>query len=139
MDAKDFLQMGIDTRIRIRTNELYAKTLRAEIENMKALCGDMPKLSTKERPIQEALQKACEILNELDAENEIHYARLAEVQKVIQVIDDPLCQEVLTRRFVQGEDWPQIADEMFYSVRGIFKVASRAMEQIEVPEKYKAM
>ena len=138
MDAKDFLQMGIDARIRIRTNELYAETLRAEIDHMKALCGDLPKFSTRERPIHEALQKACGILNALDAENEGHHARLAEVQKVVQVIDDPLCQEVLTRRFVQGEDWPHIADEMFYSVRGIFKVASRAMEQIEVPEKYKA-
>ena len=137
MDANAFLQMSIDARMRIIALEIYAETLQEEIAHMKAFAGNLPKYSIKDRPIYEAIRKAHEVQTEVDADIKGYQEQIADVTEAIQAIDDPRCSEVLTRRYIQGENWPQIADKMYYSVRGIFRVADRAMQLIEVPEKYR--
>ena len=72
---------------------------------------------------------------------EIEDLRLQQIDmiKSIEAVPDPLCRELLARRFIQDEDWPQIADELFYTVRYMFRLQKKALDLIEVPEKYRNM
>lgn len=139
MDAKEFLEMGRGTARLIQAKRVYTETLQDEIRRIEWLAGDVPKYAMKERPIYQAIRLAHQMLEEVNTEIEALEIKQRDMIKVIEAVPDPLCQEVLTRRYIQDEDWPQIADEMFYSVRGIFRIGSRAIEMVEVPEKYKAI
>ena len=136
MEVRGFLQMGMNARMRITILEIFTETLLEEIEHMKALCKDLPKYQTKDRPIQELIKTAYAMLAGIDKDIEGCQERLSEVAAVIEALPDPLYREVLTRRYIQGENWSQIADGMFYTTRGIYKVASRAEEQILIPAGY---
>jgi hypothetical protein len=139
MDANAFLQMSIDARMRIIALEIYAETLQEEIAHMKDLCKDLPKYQTKDRPIQEVIKMAYAMLAGIDKDIKGCQEKLSEVAAVIEALPDPLYREVLTRRYIKGENWSQIADGMFYTTRGIYKVASRAEEQILIPSGNKCL
>ena len=139
MDAKDFLELGRSTTMTIKAKRAIIETLQDEISHMERFAGSVPKHSTKDRPIYEALQLAYQMQNEVKEEIEDLRLQQTDMIKSIEAVPDPLCRELLARRFIQDEDWPQIADELFYTVRYMLRLQKKALDLIEVPEKYRNM
>ena len=56
--------------------------------------------------------------------------------EVLAVIDrePPRDREILHRRYLLGQRWERIAEEMHYDVRWVLRCHRRAVERIDIPE-----
>jgi DNA-directed RNA polymerase specialized sigma subunit len=57
-----------------------------------------------------------------------------EISQAIDAVDDVDCSLVLSKRYLLMKDWEQIADEMGYGIRQIFRIHKKALNIFEVPE-----
>ena len=51
----------------------------------------------------------------------------------IKAVADPECQTLLELRYLCFKTWEQIAVDMQYSTRNIYKLHDRAIKEIKVP------
>ena len=61
----------------------------------------------------------------------------AEYESIIQAIEnlpDQLCRSVLEQHYVEGEKWEDVAAEMGYSIRQLFRIRDKALLMIKLPE-----
>ncbi len=55
----------------------------------------------------------------------------AEVLGAISAVEKDTLRQLLTLRYVEGKTWERIAEEMYYSVRGIQCTHKRALSEVE--------
>ena len=70
---------------------------------------------------------ACEILYQYKAEAE---TALREILAAIDILDDERQKEVLTRRYITGQDFPGICEAMHYEKTQVFVIHGRALIEI---------
>ncbi len=70
---------------------------------------------------------ACAILYEKKAEAE---QALREILDAIDILDDERQKEVLTRRYITGQDFPGICEAMHYEKTQVFVIHGRALIEI---------
>ena len=70
---------------------------------------------------------ACQILYEKKAEAE---QALREILDAIDTLDDERQKEVLTRRYITGQDFPGICEGMHYEKTQVFVIHGRALIEI---------
>ena len=70
---------------------------------------------------------ACEILYQRKAEAE---QALREILDAIDTLDDERQKEVLTRRYITGQDFPGICEGMHYEKTQVFVIHGRALIEI---------
>ncbi len=105
--------------------------LRQEAEGIKAMAlSDMPKGGQP--------KDAAAIIAEVADLQRIRYAlTLERMEKreqamvVITRMEDGDQRAVLIMRYILGKSWNDIADEMHYSMRGIFKIHGQALQEFE--------
>lgn len=56
------------------------------------------------------------------------------VDNAISQMGDGYEREVLTRRYILGQKWEQIADEMHMAVRSVHRYHGLALQQVRIPE-----
>ena len=57
-----------------------------------------------------------------------------EIMKVIRHVDDPEFQTLLEKRYLNFHTWGQIAVDMGYNVRHLYRIHDRALLEIKIPE-----
>ena len=137
MTAEEFLQTGRTVAMSIKAEQSFIHTIQDEICSMSALRGAVPKYSTKEWHIDEALRIAYRLIDGAKANIRDLRQQTQEVEAAILAVPDHTAQTVLYGYFIQGKDWPQIADEMYYSTKTIFRYRKTGLALVEVPEKYR--
>ena len=70
---------------------------------------------------------ACEILYTEKAKAEM---ALQEILSAINSLDDERQKEVLTRRYINGDGYPNIAEQMSYSEPAIYIIHGRALVEV---------
>ena len=73
-----------------------------------------------------------ELLRELEAEKEMQMVTYREIRQQIGMVPDPTEQEILSRRYLIGQSWEKIAEEMGYSYRNITRVHGYALKHFEL-------
>ncbi len=73
----------------------------------------------------------------LDLENELccqirrQLELKAEIEGAIAKVDDPTLRQLLTFRYISGDEWEQIAKSMNYSIRQIYRLHGKALQKIK--------
>ena len=134
MTAKEFLQQAHHLEIRISTIKLEIERLRSLAESVPSnivVSGSPGKVTDRTGVIiGKIVDMECELLNEVD--------RLVEIQRVINkainLIKDEIMRLVLIKRYLHGEDFEKIAEDMKYHVSFIYKLHRQALKNIQIFE-----
>lgn len=131
MTAKEFLRSLRKMTLEIDALREEVVLLRQEAEGVKAMTlSDMPKGGQP--------KDAAEIIAEVADLQRTRYTLTLERMKkreqamvVITRMEDGDQRAVLVMRYILGQSWDDIADEMHYSMRGIFKLHGQALQEFE--------
>ena len=132
MTAKEYLQQAymIDRKIRLDTEKLaaarsalYGKTVRYDTDGSKPV----PRGNAAEN----AVLRIVELEERLNAEIDMLTAKRQEIEQAVNAVPDEIQREVLTRRYLLYQKWEDIAEEMNYSERQIFRFHGVALKSIE--------
>ena len=129
MCAKEYLQQAyiIDKKIKLDLQKLEAA--KASLQ-CRAVNYDRVGTSTNKNGIEEAIARVMDFENHINSEIKSLTELRSKIEKDIASVSDPTFQEVLTRRYLMYQKWEQIAEEMNYGVRHVFKLHLKALNEI---------
>ena len=131
MDAKSFLSRAVELDYQI-TNMIY------RLDELKALSGrctgrlsGMPGGGGSKRPLEETITKIIETESRLDDEIDRLVNLKVEILEEIGKVNDAKLQQILTRRYVEGESWQKIESALDLSHRYAMTLHRRAIEVVQ--------
>ncbi len=132
MTIKEYLQQAqlIDEEINGKLEQVTE--LRDMATNVTSMMTDMPRsASHKVHKLEDTITKLMDLEMEVDADID----RLVDLKKEIMVaINHMPSQEqrvLLTKRYMQNEPWENIAVEMGYSLRSVYRLHGEALQNAE--------
>ncbi len=81
-----------------------------------------------------AVEKIVDLQAEINADIGRMVGLKSEIMKAIRQVDDPEFQTLLEKRYLNFHTWGQIAADMGYNVRHLYRIHERALLEVEVPE-----
>lgn len=132
MTAKEYLRQAryIDTEV--NTKILQVEDLRELAVKATSTLSDMPCSSTRntnklENTIIKILMLVDEISNDIDTLVDLK----KDILSSIKAVDDKECRIVLEKRYLNGEKWEDIANDMCCSVASMHRVHSKALKKLK--------
>ena len=133
MNAKEYLSQAIwlDQRI---NNKLEQK------EQLEALAKRVTVNFTQEKvsggratksPMEDATVKLIDLCHEINDDIDELITLKAEILEIISKVDDPVSQLLLQMRYIEGKTWEEVAYDLDYNSRTVFKIHGRALKEIE--------
>lgn len=133
MNAKEYLSQAIwlDQRI---NNKLEQK------EQLEALAKKVTVNFTQEKvsggrattsPMEDATVKLIDLCHEINDDIDELITLKAEILEIISKVDDPVSQLLLQMRYIEGKTWEEVAYDLDYNSRTVFKIHGRALKEIE--------
>lgn len=135
MDAKQFLNQAYLMRefIAIREEQLSHLRDRADQITPKPDITGVHKNNSYGEGVENIL---CQIVD-LEAEITEDIGRMVEYMKQIKAaiatVDDVTLRILLEMRYLNFKTWDDIADELYYSKRSIYRIHNQAIEKIHIP------
>lgn len=126
-DKKNYLKRYLAAKRKVRLLLSEVAELRNVQTSPMGLGDGMPKGNMKS-DLSGYMAKLDELLRELDAEREIQMIVYAEICRKIKQMTNVVEKEILTRRYLLGQSWEKIANEMGYSHRQIFRLHCNALK-----------
>lgn len=93
------------------------------------------KSTKKQSPMEEIIVKLVDLENEVNEDIEELIKLKAEIIETISQVDDPIHQLVLQMRYTEGKTWEDVAFNLGYNKRTIFKIHGKALKKIEKIQK----
>ena len=113
---------------------MQLEELRSEAERITPLLSAAPGGSGSGDQLQRAVERIEDTRQKLTVEiNRGLLARL-EIAEVINQEHDGQRHEILTRRYLQGQKWEDIAAEMNMDIRNAHRLHSLSLDNLSVPE-----
>jgi DNA-directed RNA polymerase specialized sigma subunit len=133
MNAKEYLSQALwlDQRINSKLEQL--ETLRALAMKVSAnlteekVSGSNNIKSHMENTVVKIVDLEKEINEDIDRLVDVK----AEIMETISQVDDPICQLLLEMRYISGKAWEEVARELNYNDRSVFKIHGRALKKIK--------
>lgn len=132
MNAKEYLSQAIwlDQRI---NNKLEQK------EQLEALAKRVTVNFTQEKVSggrattspMDATVKLIDLCHEINDDIDELITLKAEILEIISKVDDPVSQLLLQMRYIEGKTWEEVAYDLDYNSRTVFKIHGRALKEIE--------
>ena len=126
-EKKQYLQRYIIAKRNIALLTAQIDELQQIQTNPTVLLDGMPK-GNKVSDLSSYMAKMDMLLRELEAEREIQMIVYAEICRKIKQMTNVVEKEILTRRYLLGQSWEKIANEMGYSHRQIFRLHCNALK-----------
>ncbi len=133
MNTKEYLSQALYL-------DLIIESKLEQLEALKCLATKVTSNITKEkvtngnksnRLLENTVIKIVDLENEIN-ENIAHLVGLKkEIVDIINQVDDLNCRLILEKRYIAGESWEEISEELNYSVRGVYKVHGKALKKVE--------
>ena len=92
--------------------------------------SDMPKGGGGDDKLATMTEKIDEIDHQLSDELDALAHARAEIEAAIQTVEPESYREVLERRYIRGERWEQIAVDMGYELRWLYRLHHRALDAV---------
>jgi DNA-directed RNA polymerase specialized sigma24 family protein len=129
MTAKEYLLQAKNLKIRIETMREQVEFLRSAAEYSPPNYSDMPKSKTPNvRKNEESIIRLIEKNEQIETAEKT----LSEIIEVINKIQDPTKQAVLTKRYLSGKSWGEISAEMFVGRTTLHTLHLDALAEIEI-------
>lgn len=126
-EKKQYLQRYIIAKRNIALLTAQIDELQQIQTSPTVLLDGMPK-GNKVSDLSSYMAKMDMLLRELEAEREIQMIVYAEICRKIKQMTNVVEKEILTRRYLLGQSWEKIANEMGYSHRQIFRLHCNALK-----------
>ena len=107
---------------RERMLESELEMLRSDAERVTACMGGMPGAGPDVNRLPRAVERIDETRKKLQQEIEDCVDRRFEVMRVVAAVAAPDVQEVLRRRYILGQTYPEIADAVGLVLRRVYQI-----------------
>ena len=132
MNAKEFLTRGRNIEHRVETIKEQIEHYRSMVNNCTATYSDSPKSTTSNYKLEECTQKIMELQEELCSAMVDLVDVTCEISRAIQKIENYDYQNLLVKRYVLGQSWEKIAEDLGFALRYIHKLHGRALQEIKI-------
>ena len=135
MTAKAYLEQAIRLDLRINSKIEQVASLNDLATKCTSTLTGMPhapsaSTSTMADTIVKIVDLQAEIKHDIDTLVDLKH----EIVGVIKAVPTPEYQTVLEKRYLCFMPWEQIAIDMGYDMHYLFKIHSRALQEVKVPE-----
>lgn len=107
---------------------------RARATKITPTYSDTPKGSQQENPIQSAIEKIMELEEQINAEIDRLLDTKQAILKAIHSVNEVRFRKLLALRYLDKRKrltWEQIASEMGYDLRQVFRIHNSAIDSVE--------
>lgn len=135
MTAKAYLSQSLRLNQRINSKLEQIQSLRELATKCTPFLTGMPK-----SPNQDGSLMADTVLKIIDLEKELQkdIDRLVDLKKeimaVVKAVVNMECQTLLEQRYLCFKSWEQIAVDMGYNVRHVYRLHDEALQKVVVPK-----
>lgn len=135
MTAKAYLSQSLRLNQRINSKLEQIQSLRELATKCTPFLTGMPKT-----PNQDGSLMADTVLKIIDLEKELQkdIDRLVDLKKeimaVVKAVDNMECQTLLEQRYLCFKSWEQIAVDMGYNVRHVYRLHDETLQKVVVPK-----
>ena len=134
MTAKEYLGQAYRLDQRINSKLEQVMSLRDLTTKATATMSDMPGGGSRNvYRMHDIIGKIIDLEDEINQDIDALVDLKREMVATIKAVADPECQTLLELRYLCFKTWEQIAVDMQYSTRNIYKLHDRAIKEIKVP------
>ena len=134
MTAKEYLGQAYRLDQRINSKLEQVMSLRDLTTKATATMSDMPGGGSRNvYRMQDIIGKIIDLEDEINQDIDALVDLKREMVATIKAVADPECQTLLELRYLCFKTWEQIAVDLQYSTRNIYKLHDRAIKEIKVP------
>ena len=128
---KEFLNSYQNAKRAERRIELQIEELKQSKISPGSVAGDGMPRAHVQSDLSEYAARLDELEEKLRATRKRKLAELRKVQQAIERMDDEEEKDVLTYKYIRGNDWKSIASAMNCSARKVFYIYRRALQNFE--------
>ncbi len=134
MTAKEYLSQSLRLNQRINSKLEQIQSLRELATKCTSIITGMPR-----NPNHGGSTMAAALMKIVDLETELQndVNRLVdlkeEIMTVVKAVDNIECQTLLELRYLCFKSWEQIAVDMGYNVRHIYRLHDEALQKVRIP------
>ena len=134
MTAKEFLSQAFLLNRQIRLDTLRLEAMRSALYGRSAGFGSdgSGRSLSGDNRTENAIAKTLDFEDRLNAEIDKLVDKKLEIDRAISAVPDAVQREVLTRRYLLFQKWERIAEEMQMDLRWIFRIHSKALNQLTI-------
>lgn len=134
MTKKEWLGRYRNLQGDIERTEAEIQRWRAKAENVTRLLSDMPKGGQGRNQMEDAVCAIYELEQELSGRILESIAVRKEIEAAIEAVKNPVYRELLKRRYIDGDKWHSISQQMGYDIDHVRKyLHSKALNVIKLP------
>lgn len=126
-EKKQYLHRYQDAKRRAALLLEQIEELRSSKTSPISVCDGMPH-GNRTSDLSGYVARLDELLRELEAEREIQMIAFREIKNQIDQVGNSNEKEILTRRYILGQNWTKIADEMEYGYRQVLRIHGFALK-----------
>ncbi len=134
MTAKEFLSQAyrLDERINCKIQEV--ESLNSLAHKCTSTLSGMPKSpSGSTSRMEDVIVKIIDLQTEINSDIDRLVDLKAEIVKAIKAVENTEYQTILEKRYLCFQTWEQIAVDMGFNVRHVYRLRDEALEEIVVP------
>ncbi len=140
MTAKEYLNQAYRLDQRIRSKQEQISTLNDLATSCSASMTGMPRNPNKGGSrMADAVCKIVDLQDSISADMQELVELKAEIIATIKAVNCIEYQLILEKRYISGKSWPEIAVDLGYKMRHLYKLHDEALAAVKIPEKYSAM
>ena len=130
MTAKEYLSQAMHLDKAIDKKLEYMERLKAQATKATATISDMPGASSRDVTAREVvIAKLIDLEDEINQDIDQLVDLKRKIVKQIDRLEEVKCRELLMDRYILAYSWEQIAREMGCTVRYVYKLHGRALDE----------
>ena len=126
MNAKEFLSRGINLERRVETITDQIEHYKSIVNKCTVTYSDSPKSTTSSYRLEDCTQKIMDLQAELCEAVADLVDVTCDIARTISKVENYDYEDLLVKRYVLGEPWEKIAEEMNYSEQHIHRLHGEA-------------
>ena len=131
MNAKEFLSRGINLERRVETITDQIEHYKSIVNKCTVTYSDSPKSTTSSYRLEDCTQKIMDLQSELCEAVADLVDVTCDIARTISKVENYDYEDLLVKRYVLGEPWEKIAEEMNYSEQHIHRLHGEALKKIQ--------
>ena len=140
MTAKEYLNQAYRLDQRIRSKQEQISTLNDLATSCSTSMTGMPRNPNKGGSrMADAVCKIVDLQDSIAAAMQELVELKAEIIATIKAVDCIEYQLILEKRYISGKSWPEIAVDLGYKMRHLYKLHDEALAAVKIPEQYSAV
>lgn len=137
MTEKEYLNQACRLDQRIRSKQEQISALNDLATSCSASMTGMPRNPNKGGSrMADAVCKIVDLQDSIAADMQELVELKAEIIATIKAVDCIEYQLILEKRYISGKSWPEIAVDLGYKMRHLYKLHDEALAAVKIPEKY---